>query len=450
MLTVIPDPGKRTVKIPVRIIDGRVKFLYEGTDLPIIRDTVGDLVIPAHALKTADDANLSFEAISEILPPRSILMIDVRIDEVGQGLITRKSSTDVPELPLTAIPRGFVRVELCQTLRLLHRGTKSSVLCECNCILPDINEQAISLNHAYSIASRRFETKRRANTGNVFLHVYHKADHGWEQLEWLRERTDARFEKRYVEADTRVPEDLDDHSLQIDSAAELRADGAPPFFRRFHPDPKNPFFESAEYSVDANGLDELLCEAWYPWNGRFWRYNKRGAQTALPLRIHLAKFKQSKGHRRIMRINSDLEVRRLPLSKQHPDEEHLFQKHRSRLMNAPETLPEPEDNGQSEKFCVFEAGRLIALSYFQSGERSSYGYYAFFDPNVQWRSLGILTMLLEIEYSKSQGNRYYYPGYSYQEPSRLDYKKRFHGLESYDWTGSWQPFERLKEADTQA
>ena len=51
-------------------------------------------------------------------------------------------------------------------------------------------------------------------------------------------------------------------------------------------------------------------------------------------------------------------------------------------------------------------------------------------------------MLQSIEFSLRRGCRYYYPGYAYREPFAYDYKKRFIGLEVFDWTGGWTPFRR--------
>ncbi|QTA88378.1 hypothetical protein [Desulfonema magnum] len=41
-----PDPFKKTVKIPVKVVNGELKFFYGG-DLPKLEDgTVGDLIVP--------------------------------------------------------------------------------------------------------------------------------------------------------------------------------------------------------------------------------------------------------------------------------------------------------------------------------------------------------------------------------------------------------------------
>ena len=46
------------------------------------------------------------------------------------------------------------------------------------------------------------------------------------------------------------------------------------------------------------------------------------------------------------------------------------------------------------------------------------------------------------EYARRQGYELYYPGYTLENPSPMDYKKRLHGLEFYEWNQAWLPYER--------
>ncbi|MBX3295771.1 MAG: hypothetical protein KF762_08670, partial [Acidobacteria bacterium] len=65
---IIPDPLKKTVNIPIRIVDGQVRYFYGG-ELPKLKNVVGDLVIPAFALLDPEQAeDLSHEDVSEMLP----------------------------------------------------------------------------------------------------------------------------------------------------------------------------------------------------------------------------------------------------------------------------------------------------------------------------------------------------------------------------------------------
>jgi arginine-tRNA-protein transferase len=61
-----------------------------------------------------------------------------------------------------------------------------------------------------------------------------------------------------------------------------------------------------------------------------------------------------------------------------------------------------------------------------------------FDPEFSSRSLGIFTMLNEIEFAIEKKKEFYYQGYSYEGESFYDYKKRFRGTECFDWNGKWK------------
>lgn len=73
-------------------------------------------------------------------------------------------------------------------LMMRTRGTKPPQLVDCPCQIASLNQQAVSLNHAFTIISTAFETKRRSHSGNVFSRVYAKAGSMWEPLERFRER----------------------------------------------------------------------------------------------------------------------------------------------------------------------------------------------------------------------------------------------------------------------
>ena len=124
----------------------------------------------------------------------------------------------------------------------------------------------------------------------------------------------------------------------------------------------------------------------------------------------------------------------------------LFDRHSRRFCdNAPESLasfmsPDPARVPcPCVEIAVRLSGRLLATSYLDVGRTSTSSVYAMFDPEFAPRSLGILTMLCEIDWSKRQGKRNYYPGYATESPSAYDYKKRFTGLDVYDWA-TWRSF----------
>ena len=87
------------------------------------------------------------------------------------------------------------------------------------------------------------------------------------------------------------------------------------------------------------------------------------------------------------------------------------------------------------------------MSYFDIGGESVSGIYAMFEPKSAGRSLGIFTMLKEIEFARERGKEFYYLGYAYAGNSFYDYKKRFSGTEMFDWNGCWLPFQEAGETE---
>ena len=90
---------------------------------------------------------------------------------------------------------------------------------------------------------------------------------------------------------------------------------------------------------------------------------------------------------------------------------------------------------------LYHHDRLVAASYMDVGASAVSSIYGFFDPAEEPRSLGIATMLAEIQWAQERGCQYYYPGYAYAQPSHYDYKKQFKGLEAFDWN-HWLPHPR--------
>ena len=126
--------------------------------------------------------------------------------------------------------------------------------------------------------------------------------------------------------------------------------------------------------------------------------------------------------------------------------EILFEKHKKRFKeNIPDSIytfvsSQPANVPcQCQSLCLYLNQHLVGISFLDIGEVSTSSVYQCFDPLEDKRSLGILMVLLSIEYSKKLGKKYYYPGYAYKEPSHYDYKKAFRGLEYFDWQHHWLP-----------
>jgi arginine-tRNA-protein transferase len=214
----------------------------------------------------------------------------------------------------------------------------------------------------------------------------------------------------------------------------------------------------AEFITPAQ-LDLLLSDGWRHFGIQFYRYSlgicKEEIRRVIPLRIRLANFEFSKSQRRVLRKNADLrtEIRPIEIT---IETEDLFHRHKLRfeegvpisiyefLSQEPSVMP-----CEAKEVAVYREENLVAVSYFDVGERSLSGIYAMFDPGEHSRSLGIFTMLKEIEYARERSCEFYYQGYAYEGQSFYDYKKRFSGLECFDWRGNWKSFNAENAGDAE-
>ncbi len=214
-----------------------------------------------------------------------------------------------------------------------------------------------------------------------------------------------------------------------------------------------PVFINEEFytpSVSPQQLDALLADGWRHFGEQFFRYNinfyNGELRRVLPLRIRLANFEISRSQRRVLKKNQDLQIVFRPIEIT-PEKEDLFERHKQRFDHAvPDSLYdflslEPASVPcEALEVCIYEDKTLLAASFFDVGATAVSAVYAMFDPTEISRSLGILTMLLTIEYAAKNGKTFYYPGYAYEGNSFYDYKKRFSALEEFVWNSKWKNF----------
>lgn len=202
--------------------------------------------------------------------------------------------------------------------------------------------------------------------------------------------------------------------------------------------------------VTPRQLDLLLAEGWRHFGERFQRYSlnyyKDEIRRVIPLRVRLAAFLLSKSQRRILKRNTDLDIRIAPAAVT-LDIHELFDRHKRRFTDdVPDSIytflsEEPASVPTAGMMLRVSLGReLIAASFFEMGVRGLSSIYAMFHPEHSSRGLGTLTMLKEMEHARERGRDFYYHGYAYEGESFYDYKKRFSGLEAFDWRGNWTPY----------
>ncbi|MEL6805721.1 MAG: GNAT family N-acetyltransferase, partial [Bacteroidota bacterium] len=91
---------------------------------------------------------------------------------------------------------------------------------------------------------------------------------------------------------------------------------------------------------------------------------------------------------------------------------------------------------------VYDGKRLVATSYFDLGMEGAYSKQGIYDPAYSKYSLGLYTLILEMEFCRWAGKRWFYPGYIGVETDLFDYKLKLSDTMSYfDFRSQqWLPF----------
>lgn len=217
-------------------------------------------------------------------------------------------------------------------------------------------------------------------------------------------------------------------------------------------------YEMEFYELD---IDDYWARAWVINDEGFSRndsdvYNDREYRV-FPTRYRLKDFVFTKSLRRILNKNRDLKT---VIREFRPTEgkDDLITHHRQTRFKSESPRHSLRNSYQYLKYsnidlmetCVFKDEKLVACSIFFVSERSVVSSIGFWDPSEISRSLGILTVLLEIRYALETGKEFYYLGDFIRQDPNYQYKTRFPALELWDWDNErWADFqanrERIKE-----
>jgi hypothetical protein len=166
--------------------DGNRFVLLDGSQLPaLLRESVVDLILAPESIL---DATVRARFLEEMA---------VMILERDSGVFFGVSPTMIDNMKAVGLTSPndlqviseywFVEGKLDAPLMLQVRGDQEARLSPCSCTIPSLNRTADSLNHAFTLISEAFETKRRSHSGNVFERVYTQVTAGkWQSLDELR------------------------------------------------------------------------------------------------------------------------------------------------------------------------------------------------------------------------------------------------------------------------
>jgi hypothetical protein len=211
----------KTVRIPLRVVEGEFRPCYGSTMPKLVDGAIVDLVIPEYALSAYDFARFRAECTIRLLPRDSVLMIGLR----PPGRIPRSlcAQADPSKSKVLSDHRTYASVRLLEDLMLCLRRGKRVFLRQSACEVPALGPgaKAKSLNDAYTLLSQKYETDRMSHTGHVFREVFYwdESQELWRRLDDLRIQKEEEFEQALAREDREA--DNDSTSDKADDASSL-------------------------------------------------------------------------------------------------------------------------------------------------------------------------------------------------------------------------------------
>ncbi|MEX0811304.1 MAG: hypothetical protein WD048_03740 [Chitinophagales bacterium] len=210
---------------------------------------------------------------------------------------------------------------------------------------------------------------------------------------------------------------------------------------------------------NAQMLDKLLSQGWFRGGNVMYQSKMlcldEAVYSVVNIRSNLSVYSFPKRMRKLLNKNKkQFSYHIQPLEQITSEMEKLYQEQSQKFKGfVHSNLENYLFEGMQHNFfntyelTVFEGNRLVAVSFFDMGDRSFASLLGLYDQAYKKYSLGIFTMLLEIEYALELDYEYYYPGYVFRGSNIFDYKLKIGQIEYYDWNGDWYPLKHIEQSE---
>ena len=203
------------------------------------------------------------------------------------------------------------------------------------------------------------------------------------------------------------------------------------------PCPYLPLLQAREQAFLADSLDpelyhDLMDRGFRRSGEMFYAADCPGCRRCVPIRVPVAEFAPSRSQRRVLRKNADVQVAvRAPTFTR-----ATWDLYRSYVRHQHPTRPtdETEDDFRGSLYArvvdtrevVYSlGGQVVAISLVDVCGRSVSAVYHFYDPAFAARSLGVFSVLAEIEWARQAGVPHYYLGYWVEGSRTMHYKANY-------------------------
>ena len=189
--------------------------------------------------------------------------------------------------------------------------------------------------------------------------------------------------------------------------------------------------------LTADELSIYLQTGWRKFGWYYFRPSCNGCKACVPLRVLAEEFKPSKSQRKVLKKNERTEFKVCDL--EFRDEIFdLYKKHSEVRFDQPVAKKEFIETHYFPSCPSFQTeyfidGKLVAVGFIDQSSHGLSSVYFIYDTDFTHLSLGVYSILCEIELTKKLGLSYYYLGYWIKENKSMEYKNRYYPHEIYDW-----------------
>jgi arginine-tRNA-protein transferase len=217
-----------------------------------------------------------------------------------------------------------------------------------------------------------------------------------------------------------------------------------------------PYFDSVRpESISGQVLDQLLALGWYRMHQTLFTCSHIGMNDEHRvhwLRYDIGQIKRHASHQRIKRKNKSFHFTIQTLNSVDKKSIELYDRYYASIdfdgaSSIQQCLWGDEDPASTifETKCIsiFDQSTLIAVGYFDCGNKAAASILHGYHPDYKRYSLGKYLILITMDYLRTNDYRYYYPGYVVEDLNKMDYKL-FLGKDQAEYfkpeTLSWEFF----------
>lgn len=190
-------------------------------------------------------------------------------------------------------------------------------------------------------------------------------------------------------------------------------------------------------NCSAPTYQRMLERGWRRFGTLYFRPACLACHECRSLRVDVERFRPNRSMRRVWRRNRDLRtIARTPptLTRDHLELYDRYHADMSRRKSWPEKVSEPFDyyltfvNGHQEfghELLYFLDGRLVCVALVDVLPDAASAVYAYYDPDLRSRSLGVFSVLRQIAFARERGLAHLYLGYWVSGCESMRYKANY-------------------------